>query len=116
VEAPKIDLDAIQRRLLSPEYAKVAQSLRDVGFNSVLDLLATYAGQRQDLMPWLAGAEINRDGNLRLQYMAALALNDSMESSIYTQILGYRRYPENMLVVSDAARDYVMRALHASGQ
>ena len=116
VEAPKIDVDAIQRRLMSPEYAPVAQSLRDVGFNSVLDLLATYAGQRQDLMPWLEGAEINRDGNLRLQYMAALALNDSMEGSIYTQILSYRRYPENMLVVSDAARDYVMRALHASGK
>jgi spermidine synthase len=30
-----------------PGDAPVAQSLRDVGFNSVLDLLATYAGQRR---------------------------------------------------------------------
>jgi spermidine synthase len=111
VEQPQIDVDAIQRRLMSPEYAKVAQSLRDVGFSSVLDLLATYAGQRQDLMPWLEGAQINLDGNLRLQYMAGLALNVSMESAIYDKILSYRRYPQNMLVVSDAARDAVMNAM-----
>jgi spermidine synthase len=111
VEQPQIDVDAIQRRLMSPEYAKVAQSLRDVGFGSVLDLLATYAGQRQDLMPWLEGAQINLDGNLRLQYMAGLALNVSMESAIYDKILSYRRYPQNMLVVSDAARDAVMNAM-----
>jgi spermidine synthase len=111
VEQPQIDVDAIQRRLMSPEYAKVAQSLRDVGFGSVLDLLATYAGQRQDLMPWLEGAQINLDGNLRLQYMAGLALNVSMESATYDKILSYRRYPQNMLVVSDAARDAVMNAM-----
>jgi spermidine synthase len=116
VEAPKLDVDAIERRLMSPEFAAVAQSLRDVGFNSVLDLLATYAGQREDLMPWLEGAEINRDGNLRLQYMAGLALNDSLEGPIYTQILGYRRYPQNMLVVSDAARDAVRNAIRGAGQ
>jgi spermidine synthase len=116
VEAPKLDVDAVQRRLTSPDFAAVAQSLRDVGFNSVLDLLSTYAGQRQDLMPWLEGAEINRDGNLRLQYMAGLALNDSLEGPIYTQILSYRRYPQNMLVVSDASRDVVMHALHGPGQ
>jgi spermidine synthase len=113
VEEPKIDVEDIQRRLVSPEYATVAQSMRDVGFNSVLDLLATYAGQRQDLMPWLEGAQINRDGNLRLQYMAGLALNDSLEGRIYNEILSYRRYPQNMLVVSDASREAVMRALHA---
>jgi spermidine synthase len=67
-------------------------------------------------MPWLEGAEINRDGNLRLQYMAGLALNDSLEGPIYTQILSYRRYPENMLVVSDAARDAVKNALRGAGQ
>jgi spermidine synthase len=116
VEAPRIDVDAIQQRLMRPDFANVAQSLRDVGFGSVLDLLATYAGQRQDLMPWLQGAAINRDGNLRLQYMAGLALNVSMENTIYTQILSYRRYPGNMLVVSDESREAVMNALRAPGQ
>jgi spermidine synthase len=116
VEAPKIDVDAIERRLMRPDYANVAQSLRDVGFGSVVDLLATYAGQRQDLMPWLEGAQINRDGNLRLQYMAGLALNVSMEGTIYNQILSYRRYPRNMLAVSDAMRPAVMSAMRGPAQ
>jgi spermidine synthase len=116
VEDPRIDVDGIQQRLMSPGYANVAQSMRDVGFNSILDLLSTYAGQRQDLMPWLAGAQINRDGNLRLQYMAGLALNDSLEGPIYTQMLSYRKYPQNMLQVSPASREMVMQAIHAPMQ
>jgi spermidine synthase len=114
VEAPKIDVEAVQRQLMTPPYATVAQSMHDVGFSSILDLLGTYAGQRQDLMPWLQGAEINRDGNLRLQYMAGLALNDSLEGPIYSEILKYRRYPENMLVVSDQSRDAVMQAVRGT--
>jgi spermidine synthase len=117
VEQPKIDVEGIEQRLARPDYAAVAQSLRDVGFGSILDLLATYAGQRQDLLPWLEGAEINRDGNLRLQYMAGLALNVSMEGTIYAQILGYRRYPQNMLVVTEPNRQVVMEAMRgAQGQ
>jgi spermidine synthase len=115
VEQPQIDVEGIQRRLARPDYAHVAQSMRDVGFGSVLDLLATYAGQRQDLLPWLEGAQINRDGNLRLQYMAGLALNVSMEGTIYTQLLSYRRYPQNMLVVSEPNREMVMEAMRGPG-
>jgi spermidine synthase len=85
--------------------------MREVGFNSIVDLLATYAGQRQDLLPWLEGAEINRDGNLRLQYLAGMALNVSMEGTIYSQILSYRRYPENLVVVADPLRGEVMAAM-----
>jgi spermidine synthase len=97
VEPLKIDADALQQRLEDPADAPIATSLREVGFNSVVELLATYAGQREGLQPWLAGAEINRDGNLRLQYMAGLALNTSMENAIYGEILGYRRYPAGLI-------------------
>ena len=108
-----MDVDAIQQRLGQPAYAAVNQSIRDVGFGSILDLLATYAGQRQDLMPWLAGAQINRDGNLRLQYMAGMSNNVSMEGAIYSEILSFRRFPSNMLVVSDNMRDAVMSTIRA---
>ena len=37
-------------------------------------LLTTYGGQARDLAPWLADAEINRDSNLRLQYLAGMGL------------------------------------------
>jgi len=116
VEPLKIDADAIERRLESPNDtdAHIAKSLRDVGFGTVVDLLATYAGQRADLQPWLEGAEINRDGNLRLQYMAGLALNTSMEGAIYSEILSYRRYPQNMIVASPPIEQALRAALQGA--
>jgi spermidine synthase len=101
LEPPHIDLDALDARLARPDHARVIQSLQVVGFGSLPSLLGTYAGQRSDLEPWLAGAEINRDGNLRLQYLAGLALNVSMEGTIYNQILHYRKFPQNLFVGSE---------------
>ncbi|MGA3018955.1 MAG: fused MFS/spermidine synthase [Bryobacteraceae bacterium] len=113
-EPLKIDADSIERRLENPGDAAIAKSLRDVGFGSVVDLLATYAGQRGDLLGWLEGAEINRDGNLRLQYMAGLALNTSMEGTIYNEILSYRRYPRNMIVASPPIEQALRAALQGA--
>ena len=48
----KIDVDDIERRLASPEYATVAQSLREIGFNSATDLFSTFAGNEPMLRPW----------------------------------------------------------------
>ncbi|SPE25812.1 Spermine synthase (fragment) [Candidatus Sulfopaludibacter sp. SbA3] len=113
-EPAKINLDALQQRLESPEYFRVAQSLRDVGFNSMYDLLATYAGQDQDLKPWLRDAEINRDGNLRLQYLAGLALNISQEGPIYSEMLKYRQFPANLFTGSEAVMQHLYAALSAT--
>jgi spermidine synthase len=96
----KINVDQLQARLDSPEYSRVAQSLRDVGFNSAVDLLSIYSGQDADLRPWLADATINLDSNLRLQYMAGMALNNSREDAIYRAILEYRRFPFNVITGS----------------
>ena len=97
----QINVGELQQRLDRPEYAGVAQSLRDVGLNSAVEILGTYAGQASDLRPWLHGAEINRDGNLRLQYLAGLAINESQDSIIYSQMLLYRHFPANLIVGSD---------------
>jgi spermidine synthase len=99
-EPSKINLDSMEAKLDTPQYARVAQSLRDVGFGSMYDLLFTYAGQDQDLKPWLRDAEINRDGNLRLQYLAGLALNISQEGFIYNDMLKYRQFPQNLFTGS----------------
>ena len=56
----------MQHLLERPDFSQVARSLRQIGFNSAIDLLATYAGRDQELRPWFADAEINRDNNLRL--------------------------------------------------
>jgi spermidine synthase len=110
-EPTKIDVDQLQETLERPDQARVAASMREVGFGSAIALLSTYAGQGPDLKSWLVDAEINRDGNLRLQYLAGLALNKSMEGAIYSQMLTYRRYPDNLFVVSDRLKPALMAAL-----
>jgi spermidine synthase len=116
VEPTRIDIDAIDRRLARPDYAAVAQSLREVGFDLAVGLLATYATQEPDLRPWLAGAEINRDGNLRLQYLAGLGLNISMEAAIYNEILSYHTFPRNLFAGSEERLQALQSAMQAANQ
>jgi spermidine synthase len=85
----KVNVDDIQQRLDRPEYKLVADSLREVGYNSAIDLLATFAVQSSDLRPWLQHAQINTDRNLRLQYLAGLGLNQYLAPAIYQQIVQY---------------------------
>jgi spermidine synthase len=94
----RIDVDAIEAKLATPQYAQVAQSLRDIGYNSATELFATFAGDAAMLRPWLADAQINHDRNLRLQFLAGLGLNRYDQAAIYSQMLQYRRYPEGLFV------------------
>ena len=96
----RIDVDAIEAKLASPEYAQVAQSLAEIGFNSATDLFATFAGNEPMLRPWLADAQINRDRNLRLQFLAGEGLNQYNQAAIYSQMLQYRQWPEGLFVGS----------------
>jgi spermidine synthase len=108
-----INVDSMGARLARPENFPVEQSLNEVGLGSPVSLLATYAGQARDLAPWLVGAEINRDANLRLQYLAGMGLNSYQNASIYDEMLRYRKYPENLFVGSDSATQYLKQALGA---
>ncbi len=99
----QLNLDAMEQRLQSPPYARVLESLQEVGFNSLYGLLGTYGAQRSDLAGWLQDAQINRDGNLRLQYLAGMALNRSMEALIYNEILAARQFPKNLFTGSPEA-------------
>jgi spermidine synthase len=99
-DALNINLDELDRRLERPDYAPVAESLRDIGVVSAADLLSAYAGQLSDLAPWLKGAQINRDRNLRLQYLAGWGINSELADDIYRQILGYRHPPSNIFTGS----------------
>jgi len=96
IDGKPIDVDAWQARLDRPEYRKVRNSLGEVGFETVVDMLATYLGRGRDLGPWLARAEINTDGNLRLQYLAGVAVNNNTGTLIRDSILRYRRFPEDL--------------------
>jgi spermidine synthase len=96
LEPPKFDLDAMEERLRRPDYVSVVQSLQEINFASPLDLLATYGGQKVDFDSWLAGSEINRDNNLRLQYLAGWGINSDMAHRIYAEMVKYRRPPANL--------------------
>jgi spermidine synthase len=98
-----INVDEIEHRLQRPEYAQVRLSLSQIGMNSAVDLFSTYAGTATELQPWLRDASINRDRNLRLQYLAGLGLNLYQSETIYADMLAYASgYPSNLFVASDA--------------
>jgi len=110
-DATKINVDELQQRLDRDDYRPVAKSVKSVGFGSAADLLATYAGQGPDLEPWLKDAEINRDRNLRLQYLAGMGLNSRRRESIYEELLGYRKFPEELFVASDQRKEELRKAI-----
>jgi spermidine synthase len=101
VDPTKIHVDKVQEKLQRPEYAPLAQSLREIGMNSAVDLFATYAGRKPDLQAWLKDAQINHDSNLRLQYLAGLGLNAYEQATIYSQMISYRQWPATLFRGSD---------------
>jgi spermidine synthase len=81
-----IDVARLTHRLERRDYANVAASLRAVGFDSALDLLSTFTADAASLEPWLAGAELNTDRNLRLQYLAGEGLNVLAAGKIFAAL------------------------------
>jgi spermidine synthase len=100
IEPLRINVDEIQKRLDQPEYARMVQSLREIGFNSAIELFSTFAGHASQLKPWLKDAEINRDRNLRLQYLAGLGLNLYQAGPIYAEMVSHRGDPGDLFIGS----------------
>ena len=95
-----INIDALQTQMDRPDHSRVIKSLREVGFESTIDVLMTYAGRAIDLRPWLTGAQLNLDRNLRLQYLAGMGVNSMAHAKIYDEMLAYRFYPDGLLTGS----------------
>jgi spermidine synthase len=110
----KIDLEAIQNRLSRAEYKPVLKSLSEVGFRSTYGLFATYAGQAVDLKSWLKPAEINRDRNLHLEYIAGLGINYNAPDLIYSDMLQHRRFPEELFTGSNIWKEALRSSLEDS--
>ena len=106
-----INIDSLANRLQQPQYERVMRSLSDVGFNSVYDLYGTFAGSSVDLREWLTGAVINRDKDLRLQYLAGLALNRLYHNVIYYQIVDSRQWPSQTFAGSEDTLHQLASAL-----
>jgi spermidine synthase len=102
VEAKPIDVDRVEARLRNPVNAPIANSLAQIGIHSAIDLFGTYAGHKSDMAGWLNGAAINRDRNLRLQYLAGLGLNLYRSDAIYRNMIKDSQYPEGLFTGSPA--------------
>ncbi len=88
---------------------RLMQSLIEVDFNSAIDVLSTYANRGADMTDWLKDAQLNFDRNLRLQYLAGLALNLYIEVDIYNNMTATRRYPDNMFVTDSLLYEQALR-------
>ena len=112
VEPLRIDLDEMERRFgYRDERNMIPQSLAEIGIDSPVDLFATYAGRKSDLTAWLRGAAINRDRNLRMQYLAGLALNRDDGAAVYSGLLAYRRFPEDIFFSAEGRVDSLRRVM-----
>ena len=96
---------------LSRRRAKWRSRSPEIGMNSPVDLFATYAGRRSDLTEWLRNVPINRDRNLRMQYLAGLGLNLDDAAAIYAGMLAYRRFPEDLFVSAEGRVDSLREAI-----
>ncbi|MEE4174138.1 MAG: fused MFS/spermidine synthase [Xanthomonadales bacterium] len=67
--------------------ASIGASLESVGIDGGLDLLGTFAGRPSDLADWLDGAQINRDRDLRLQYLAGWGSKRYDQAEIFDAML-----------------------------
>jgi spermidine synthase len=112
VEPQRIDLDEMEQRVgYRGGDSKMAQSLAEIGMNSPVDLFATYAGRSSDLREWLKNALVNRDRNLRMQYLAGIGLNLDDAAVIYAGMLAYRRFPEDLFVGTEGRVDSLRAAM-----
>jgi spermidine synthase len=109
-----IDMRALRERFGAERYVPVEASLREVGFNSIVDVFSTYAGDGPTLEPWLHDASINRDRNLRLQYLAAVGLNRYQSKGIFDEIVAYRRFPDSIFVAGDPWKETLRQAIEGN--
>jgi spermidine synthase len=127
-EPTRIDLDRAQSILDRDDYTPVRRSLADVGFgvnamgdyssglNTAVDLFATYAGQASDLRVWTRNAQINRDRNLRLQYLAGMGYNSNISAAIFESILFHYRFPDKLFSGSSPAIRHLKNRLQNGGR
>lgn len=110
-----INLDEMDQRFGYHDPASIIpQSLAEVGINSPEELFANYAGNKSDLSQWLAGSPLNRDRNLRMQYLAGLGLNLDQAASIYASILAHRAFPAGLFTGSPSRMESLQLAFRTA--
>jgi spermidine synthase len=127
-EVSPIQVDHLHEMLASPDYQTVKESLVEVGFGAgndwmadpdlgvIVDLLATFAVRGSDLNPWMKSAQLNRDRDLRLQYLAGMYFNSYLSTSILQDLLSYYRFPDTQFVGSPENITALKQTLFTAGR
>lgn len=108
VEPMVIDGTALQEGL--DHSPLIAALLKDAQLNTADAILRTYGGRAADLKEWTEldpvkhRQIINHDANLRLQYLAGMANTNTLATEIQAAILQYRKFPADLIKVSDQER------------
>jgi spermidine synthase len=110
----RIDLDQMERRVDFRNDSLMSQSLMTAGFESPVALFTTYAGRREDLTAWLEGAPINRDRNLRMQYLAGLGMDYDDAAAIFAGMITHMKFPEGIFTSSEGRVDSLRRTWQKS--
>jgi spermidine synthase len=92
------------------ENPALEKSLAEVKIEGVLRLLAAYVGEKRNLAQWLEDAQINRERNLRLQYLAGLSIDVRNHQEIYRTIVEYRGYPDHIFTAPEWMERRLKRA------
>ncbi len=96
IDPAPLDLEKLQRRIASNPDLKAA--LDEVRLGSVLSLFKHYVGRGSDLGEVLAGAEINQESSMKLEYMAGMASHFQAPDAILRLIIAPLRYPSDWLI------------------
>ena len=63
------------------------------------------------MAPMLSGAPINKDLDMRLQYIAGWGVNSVMSDRLYREILSYRRFPGDLITGAGEAVEVLQDVL-----
>lgn len=100
-----INVDLLQELLNRDDYSMASASLNEVGFGpgqggAAISLLSTFAVRGSDLRSWMRNAQLNRDRDLRLQYLAGMYFNSQLSTAILQDLLSYYRFPDDFFTGS----------------
>ena len=87
-------------------------SLDEIGIKDIDSLFKLYSGNQSDLSEWLVGAQINRDRNLRLEYLAGTALNVQIATQIYVNMVDKLTYPTELFDFNQQRENILQEYFH----
>ena len=96
LEPTLINIGELNSRFSREDYDQVRESLAEIRFHSLEDLLTTYAGRAGDMKEWMAGSQTNTDRNMRLSYLSGLAANSYVQEDIFYEICKYYKFPAGL--------------------